>query len=70
MTERTDQRCPGSPGVTLGPSPSFGHGSARADRPGQVVGIDGVVFQCDIDHPISSLLIRPIEELSLRFRGR
>jgi hypothetical protein len=39
------------------------------ERPGQVVAIDGVVFQCDIDHPVSSLLIRPIEELSRRFRG-
>jgi hypothetical protein len=35
-----------------------------------VVGIDGIVFQCDVDHPISSLFIRPIEELSVRFRGR
>ena len=42
----------------------------RAHRPGQVVAIDGIVFQCDIDHPISSLLIRPLEELSRRFRGR
>jgi hypothetical protein len=39
------------------------------ERPGQVVAIDGVVFQCDIDHPVSSLLIRPVEELSRRFRG-
>src|SRR5919202_2461818 len=41
-----------------------------ADRPGQVVAIDGIVFQCDIGHPISALFIRPIEELSRRFRGR
>src|SRR2546430_5585627 len=44
--------------------------SPRAQRPGRVVGIDGIVFQCDVDHPISSLFIRPIEELSVRFRGR
>jgi hypothetical protein len=35
-----------------------------------VVAIDGIVFQCDIGHPISALFIRPIEELSRRFRGR
>jgi hypothetical protein len=44
--------------------------SSRAQRPGRVLGIDGIVFQCDADHPISSLFIRPIEELSVRFRGR
>ena len=44
--------------------------SAHPHRPGRVVGIDGIVFQCDADHPISSLFIRPIEELSARFRGR
>src|SRR6266536_6290213 len=48
-----------------GRQPSLAH----ADRPGRVVGIDGIVFQCDVDHPISSLFIRPIEELSVRFRG-
>jgi hypothetical protein len=42
----------------------------HAERPGRVVAIDGIVFQCDIDHPVSSLLIRPIEELSRRFRGQ
>ena len=42
----------------------------RTQRPGQVVAIDGIVFQCDIDHPISSLLIRPLEELSRCFRGQ
>jgi hypothetical protein len=42
----------------------------RAERPGRVIAIDGIVFQCDIDHPVSSLLIRPIEELSRRFRGQ
>jgi hypothetical protein len=35
-----------------------------------VVGIDGIVLQCDADDPISALFIRPIQELSLRFRGR
>jgi len=45
------------------------HDDQRAERPGRVVAIDGIVFQCDIDHPVSSLLIRPIEELSRRFRG-
>jgi hypothetical protein len=40
------------------------------ERPGRVVAIDGIVFQCDIDHPVSSLVIRPIEELSRRFRGQ
>jgi hypothetical protein len=44
--------------------------SAHPRRPGRVVGIDGIVFQCDADDPISSLFIRPIEELSVRFRGR
>ena len=44
--------------------------ASRAERPGRVLGIDGIVFQCDVDHPISSLFIRPIEELSVRFRGR
>jgi hypothetical protein len=44
--------------------------SPRAHRPGWVVAIDGIVFQCDVDHPVSALLIRPIEELSRRFRGR
>lgn len=44
--------------------------SPHAHRPGRVVGIDGIVFQCDADDPISSLFIRPIQELSLRFRGR
>jgi hypothetical protein len=44
--------------------------SAHPHRPGRVVGIDGIVFQCDADDPISSLFIRPIEELSVRFRGR
>jgi hypothetical protein len=39
-------------------------------RPGRVVAIEGIVFQCDVDHPVSSLLIRPIEELSRRFRRR
>jgi hypothetical protein len=39
-------------------------------RPGRVVALDGIVFQCDVGHPVSSLVIRPIEELSLRFRGR
>src|SRR5438067_13847242 len=45
------------------------HASPRTQRPGRVVGIDGIVFQCDVDHPISSLFIRPIEELSVRFGG-
>src|SRR5438874_3512748 len=44
--------------------------STHAHRPGRVFRIDGIVFQCDADHPISSLFIRPIEELSARFRGR
>jgi hypothetical protein len=44
--------------------------TSEPERPGEVIAIDGVVFQCDIDHPVSSLLIRPIEELSRRFRGR
>ena len=44
--------------------------SNPAQRPGRVVGIDGIVFQCDADDALSSLLIRPIQELSLRFRGR
>jgi hypothetical protein len=44
--------------------------SNPAHRPGRVVGIDGIVFQCDADDAISSLIIRPIQELSLRFRGR
>jgi hypothetical protein len=39
-------------------------------RPGQVVGIDGIVFQCDADDTISGLLIRPVQELSRRLRGR
>jgi hypothetical protein len=43
--------------------------AARAQRPGRVVAIDGIVFQCDVDHAIWSLFIRPIEELSVRFRG-
>src|SRR5438067_5640045 len=46
------------------------HASPRTQRPGRVVGIDGLVFQRDADDPISSLFIRPIEELSVRFRGR
>jgi hypothetical protein len=44
--------------------------ASLAQRPGRVVGIDGIVFQCDADDAISSLFIRPIQELSLRFRGR
>jgi hypothetical protein len=35
-----------------------------------VVAIEGIVFQCDVDHPVSTLLIRPVEELSRWFRGR
>jgi hypothetical protein len=38
-------------------------------RPGRVIGIDGIVFQCDADDAISALFIRPIQELSLRMRG-
>jgi hypothetical protein len=52
------------------PPPAHQQRSPRAQRPGRVVGIDGIVFQCDADHPISALFIRPIQELSLRFRGR
>src|ERR1043165_348075 len=44
--------------------------SNPAHQPGRVVGIDGIVFQCDADDAISSLIIRPIQELSLRFQGR
>jgi hypothetical protein len=39
-------------------------------RPGQVVAIDGIVFQCDADDTISGLIIRPLQELSQRLRGR
>jgi hypothetical protein len=39
-------------------------------RPGRVVGIDGIVLQCDADDTVSGLFIRPIQELSLRLRGR
>lgn len=41
----------------------------QAIRPGTVVGIDGVVFQCDADDPISALLIRPIQRLSRKLCG-
>jgi hypothetical protein len=39
-------------------------------RPGRVVGIDGIVLQCDADDTVSGLFVRPIQELSLRLRGR
>ncbi len=39
-------------------------------RPGRVVRIDGVVFQCDADDMVSTLLIRPMQRLSQRLRGR
>jgi hypothetical protein len=42
--------------------------AAASQRPGRVVAIVGIVFQCDADHPVSSLLIRPVEELSRRLR--
>jgi hypothetical protein len=38
-------------------------------RPGTVVGIDGVVFQCDSAGLVSALLIRPFEAARLRLRG-
>lgn len=41
-----------------------------AHRPGRVVGIDGIVFQCDADDTISGMVIRPLQELSRRLRGR
>jgi len=51
-------------------SAQFHRTPGDAQRPGRVIAIDGVVFQCDIGHPVSALLIRPIEELSLRIRRR
>jgi hypothetical protein len=42
----------------------------RSGRPGRVVEIEGVVFQCDADDTLSGLLIRPLQELSHRLRGR
>lgn len=39
-------------------------------RPGPVVEVEGVVFQCDADDSVSGLLVRPLQELSRRLRGR
>jgi hypothetical protein len=39
-------------------------------RPGQVIAIEGIVFQCDADDPVSGLFIRPLQHLSRRLRGR
>src|SRR5690348_3714373 len=42
----------------------------HATRPGRMVAIEGIVFQADVDHPISTFLIQPVEELSIRVRRR
>jgi hypothetical protein len=49
-------------------SPATGLGDL-SQRPGEVVGIEGVVFQCDADDLVSGLLIRPVQGLSRRLRG-
>jgi len=41
-----------------------------AERPGRVLAIEGVVFQCDADDPVSDFFIRPLQELSRRLRGK
>lgn len=42
----------------------------RSRRPGRVVALHGIVFQCDADDPISWLFIRPLQQLSRQLRGR
>jgi hypothetical protein len=39
-------------------------------RPGPVIEVEGVVFQCDADDSVSGLFVRPLQELSRRLRGR
>jgi hypothetical protein len=41
-----------------------------ATRPGAVVGIDGIAFQCDSVGPVQALLTRPLEAARLRLDGR
>jgi hypothetical protein len=44
--------------------------ASPSDRPGQVIEVEGVVFQCDADDSVSGLLVRPLQELSRRLRRR
>ncbi|MDQ6671677.1 MAG: hypothetical protein M3069_13170 [Chloroflexota bacterium] len=46
-------------------------GAGEPSRPpGQVIAIEGIVFQCDADDLVSGLFIRPLQHLSRRLRGR
>ena len=45
-------------------------GSDRSRRPGTVIAIEGIVFQCDADDRISGFFIRPLQEISQRIRGQ